>query len=64
MVSLEVIIENDFNLNVSRYVDTFEYTTYPPPSEIKKEMEELEQELNKVREKISRCLSIIGEELA
>ena len=64
VVSLEEIIENDFNLNVSRYVDTFEYTTYPPPSEIKKEMEELEQELNKVREKISRCLSIIGEELA
>lgn len=45
VASYEEIVENDFNLNIPRYVDTFEEEEPISLSEVVKEMEEIDQQL-------------------
>ncbi len=45
------IKENNFNLNIPRYVDTFEEEEEIDIDEIQKEINELEKELEEVRSK-------------
>ncbi|MFT9003779.1 MAG: N-6 DNA methylase [Liquorilactobacillus hordei] len=57
LVSLEEIKENDFNLNIPRYVDTFEPEILPPISEITKELESVDKEIQKTAESFGKMLN-------
>ena len=52
----EAIAENDFNLNIPRYVDTFEPEKEVDLKTVQKEIDELESQLADVRRKMARCL--------
>ncbi|MBN2104080.1 type I restriction-modification system subunit M [bacterium] len=54
--SFDEIKENDFNLNVPRYVDTFEEEEEIDIDEVQKEIDALEKELVEVREKMAEKL--------
>ncbi|MDD4111346.1 MAG: N-6 DNA methylase, partial [Clostridia bacterium] len=59
-VSVKEIEENDFNLNITRYVDTF---VEEEPVDIKanlKELEELEPELQKLEKQMIEYLKELG----
>ena len=59
-VSLEEIKENDFNLNITRYVDTF---VEEAPIDIKanlKELEEMEPQLQKLEKQMNEYLKELG----
>ncbi|MET0003658.1 MAG: type I restriction-modification system subunit M [Candidatus Thiodiazotropha sp.] len=53
IASVEELKENDFNLNVPRYVDTFEEEEEIDLRLVESEIERLEGELNKTREKMA-----------
>ncbi len=50
------IKENDYNLNIPRYVDTFELEPEVNIAEVQKEIEGLEQELNETQKKMKQSL--------
>ncbi len=52
--------ENDYNLNIPRYVDTFEPEAEVDIAEVQEEIEELEEELTEVRKKMSEYLKELG----
>jgi len=52
-VSLDEIIENDFNLNIPRYVDTFEEESDIEINTVAKEIQSLEQNESTLRKKIA-----------
>ena len=54
------IAENDFNLNIPRYVDTFEEEAEVDLAAVQKEIKRLEAELAKVRGKMSSYLRELG----
>lgn len=54
------IQENNFNLNIPRYVDTFEEDDDIDIQAVQKEIEGLEEELNKVKEEMSVYLKEFG----
>ena len=56
VASFEEIKENDFNLNIPRYVDTFEEEEEIDIDAVQSEIETLENELSKVRIKMSQLL--------
>jgi type I restriction enzyme M protein len=56
VASFEEIKENDFNLNISRYVDTFEEEEDIDIQAVQQEIEQLEAELAEVRDKMDRLL--------
>ncbi|WP_321478440.1 type I restriction-modification system subunit M [uncultured Bacteroides sp.] len=56
----EEITENDFNLNIPRYVDTFEEEEEIDISAVQKEIDQLEIELKKVQEKMKGYLKELG----
>lgn len=57
--SQEEIYENDFNLNIPRYVDTYEYSTIDP-QDIYKRREEVSLELKKVTKEIEDLCKELG----
>ncbi|MBF0479974.1 MAG: type I restriction-modification system subunit M [Candidatus Omnitrophica bacterium] len=57
--SFEEIKENDFNLNIPRYVDTFEEEEEIDIATVQKEMDQLEKELVKVRKQMDEKLKEI-----
>ena len=57
---LAEIEENDFNLNIPRYVDTFEEEEEIDIAEVQKEIEDLESELAEVRSKMRFHLKELG----
>ncbi len=57
----EEIKENDFNLNIPRYVDTFEEETEIDIQAIQTEIDSLENELNKVQGEMKKYLKELGE---
>ncbi|MBX9721799.1 MAG: type I restriction-modification system subunit M, partial [Candidatus Obscuribacterales bacterium] len=59
LASFKEIKENDFNLNIPRYVDTFEEEEEIDIDAIQKEIDDLEKELSKVRAKMSTMLKEI-----
>jgi type I restriction enzyme M protein len=58
--TVEEIAENDFNLNIPRYVDTFEPEKPVNLKAVQKEIEELEMELVSVRKKMADYLRELG----
>ena len=58
--SLEEIKENDFNLNIPRYVDTFEAEPEVDIKAVKKEIADLEEQLGKVRKEMDKYLQELG----
>jgi type I restriction enzyme M protein len=60
VASFDEIAENDFNLNIPRYVDTFEEETEIDVAAVQKEIERLEDELADVRVKMKKSLAEIG----
>jgi type I restriction enzyme M protein len=59
VASLEEITENDFNLNIPRYVDTFEEEEEIDIDEVQKEIDRLEKELAEVRKEMAKKLKEI-----
>ena len=60
LATLAEITENDFNLNIPRYVDTFEEEAEIDIAAVEKEIEQLEVELVEVRAKMKRYLKELG----
>jgi len=58
--TLDEIIENDYNLNIPRYVDTFEEEEPVDIESVQKEIEDLENELSEVRKELNKYLSELG----
>lgn len=56
LASYDEIKENDFNLNIPRYVDTFEEEEEIDIEAVQKEIEQLETELTEVRGKMANLL--------
>jgi type I restriction enzyme M protein len=59
VAEFDEIKENDFNLNIPRYVDTFEEEEPIDIDEVQKEIDALEKELAKVRTKMAEKLKEI-----
>ncbi|RKV92328.1 MAG: SAM-dependent DNA methyltransferase, partial [Campylobacter sp.] len=60
LASLREIKENDYNLNIPRYVDTFEEEEAVDIEATKKEISRLEAELKSVQGKMSEYLAELG----
>lgn len=56
MATFEEIQENDFNLNIPRYVDTFEEEAEVDIAGVQVEIEKLEDELKTVQNEIDQYL--------
>ncbi|EES90740.1 type I restriction-modification system subunit M [Clostridium botulinum] len=57
VASLDEIKENDYNLNIPRYVDTFEEEEVIPLSEVAKELTEVKAEIENSYESLFRLLN-------
>ncbi|QYK60531.1 hypothetical protein KAI37_00844 [Paenibacillus sp. S25] len=60
VASLEEIKENEFNLNIPRYVDTFEEEQVIDLAEVNKLLEQDKQEIAELEAKINEQLKILG----
>lgn len=60
VATFEEIKENDFNLNIPRYVDTFEEEPEVDIEKVQKEIEELEKELVSVQSEMKKYLKELG----
>jgi type I restriction enzyme M protein len=60
LVTRQEIATNDYNLNISRYVETIHDDEPADPRSIQKEIEELEIELNSVRAALAKNLADLG----
>lgn len=60
LASAEEIKANDFTLNISRYVDTFQEEAVVDISATKKEIIRIENQLSEVREQMKRYLEELG----
>lgn len=59
-VQPEEIEENDFNLNITRYVDTFEEEEEVDIEANLKELEEIDEELEELEKKMKEHLKVLG----
>lgn len=57
---IEEIIENDYNLNIPRYVDTFEEEELVDMDEVKENINKLKEELKEVEEQMKKYLDELG----
>lgn len=60
IATLDEIAENDYNLNIPRYVDTFEEEEEIDIAAVEKEIEQLESDLAEVRAKMKQYLKELG----
>lgn len=60
VASLQEIADNDFNLNIPRYVDTFEEEEEIDVAAVEQEIERLEGELAQVRARMKQYLKELG----
>jgi len=60
IASLQEIADNDFNLNIPRYVDTFEEEEEIDVAAVEQEIERLEGELLEVRTRMKQYLKELG----
>ena len=56
----EELAENDFNLNIPRYVDTFEEEAEVDIAKVQTEIEALERELKSVQSEMDKYLTELG----
>ena len=64
LASFEEIKENDFNLNIPRYVDTFEEEQEIDIDAVQDEISQLESELVEVKQEMAGYLKELGYALA
>ena len=62
VAAFEELAENDFNLNIPRYVDTFEEEEEIDIASVQREIDQLEAELAEVRIKMRQHLKALGVE--
>ncbi|TAH62743.1 MAG: type I restriction endonuclease subunit M, partial [Gottschalkiaceae bacterium] len=60
VASKEEVKENDYNLNIPRYVDTFEEEEPVNMEEVAKNITDIKSELTKVEEQMKRYLKELG----
>ncbi len=60
VANIDEIKENEYNLNIPRYVDTFEEEEQVDITEVKKEIQQLEDELTLVRQEMDGYLKELG----
>lgn len=60
MASSDEIKENDFNLNIPRYVDTFEEEELVNIDEVQQNIANIEAELAQVQAQMKKCLEELG----
>lgn len=60
LASRDEIKENDYNLNISRYVDTFEEEEEVDIAAVQERILGIERELAQVREQMAACLRELG----
>jgi type I restriction enzyme M protein len=60
LASIEEIRENEFNLNIPRYVDTFEEEAPIDLEEVNKQLEQDNKEIAELEAKINEQLKILG----
>ena len=60
VATIEEIKENDYNLNIPRYVDTFEEEEPVDMDEVKKNIAEIEKELKEVKIQMNKYLEELG----
>jgi len=60
LATYQEIEGNEFNLNIPRYVDTFEEEEEIDIAVVQKEIEQIEKELAKTQEKMSKYLKELG----
>jgi len=60
LATFEEIKENDYNLNIPRYVDTFEEEEEIDINEVKANIQKIEQELTKIKEEMNQYLEELG----
>lgn len=60
VATLDEIRENDYNLNIPRYVDTFEEEELVDIEEVKKNIENIEKELKSVQGEMKKYLEELG----
>ena len=60
VATFEEIKENDFNLNIPRYVDTFEEEEEVDIPAVQKEIDQLEKELSEVENEMDRYMKELG----
>ena len=60
LATLDEIKENDFNLNIPRYVDTFEEEPEIDIEQVTKELHELQEKEKKIKEKLNKYLEELG----
>lgn len=58
--NIDEIKENEYNLNIPRYVDTFEEEEEVDIPAVQREIEELEKELNEVKSEMNKYLKELG----
>src|SRR5690554_4419505 len=60
LVPLEEVAENEYNLNVPRYIDTFEEEEPVDLEEVQKEIQSFNKEINELEEEINKYLKELG----
>ena len=60
MASFQEIQENDFNLNISRYVDTFQEEEPVDINQVQQNIAKLEGELAQVQAQMKRYMDKLG----
>lgn len=60
MATPDEIAENDYNLNIPRYVDTFEPEDPVDLEEVQQEIDRIEEELAETGEKLDQHLQELG----
>lgn len=61
LVSLKEIEENDFNLNITRYIDTFEDEEEIDINEVNRQIKEIDKELEETEKEIQKMISELVE---
>ena len=60
VATLDEIKENDYNLNIPRYVDTFEEETLVDIDDVKTNIKNIEDELSKVQKQMAKYMKELG----
>ena len=60
IAKLEEIIENDYNLNIPRYVDTFEEEEPVDIKATQEEIKAIKQQIEEVEQKLEQHLTALG----
>lgn len=61
LATLEEIKENDFNLNIPRYVDTFEEEEPVDLNEVRSKLQEVNKDIEDITQEINKYLKELGE---